>query len=65
MESSIDAGLTVTYEEEAGVITFDWNAETHPEYNFLAELTQDELTQLLFNGLQAELDATSDDIPTR
>lgn len=47
MEASFGAGLAVTYNDETGVITFDWNPETHPEYNYLQDLTPEKFSQLL------------------
>jgi hypothetical protein len=46
-ESSSGEGLTVTYDEETLTITFDWDPETHPEYNFLSSWTAQDLTQML------------------
>ena len=47
METSTDHGLTVIYDEEAGIISFDWDPETHPEYNYLEDLTEDDFHQML------------------
>lgn len=52
MESLTDAGLTVTYDEEAGVITFDWNPETHPQYNYLEELTSEKFSEMMQNWIK-------------
>ena len=62
MESTEDGNLNVSYDEENGVITFDWDEEAHPEYNFLHLLTPEELTTMLFDRLKM-LEA-SDEEPT-
>lgn len=53
MESSTDSGLTVTYDEEAGVIHLDWNPETHPEWNFLEGMTSEEFCQILSDYIKS------------
>jgi hypothetical protein len=61
VESLTDAGLTVTYDEESGVITFDWDSETHPEYDCLEELTSEQLCSMMFEHLNfCEEDHSSD-----
>lgn len=47
METSSDYGLTVTIDDETNVITFDWDPETHPEWDFLQDLTSEELCEML------------------
>lgn len=47
METSTSAGLTVSYEEETSTISFEWDEETHPEYNFLKDLTPELFTAIL------------------
>lgn len=47
METSTDHGLTVIYDEEAGIISFEWDPETHPEYAYLQDLTEDGLNEML------------------
>jgi len=49
MESISEDGLTVSYDEEQGIITFDWNEETHTQYNWLSELTAEQLMQSILN----------------
>ena len=49
MESMSEDGLTVSYDEEQGIITFDWDEETHPQYNWLSELTPEQLMQSILN----------------
>jgi hypothetical protein len=51
-ESRSDEGLVVTYDEESLTFSFDWNPETHPEYNFLEEMTSSELLKMLTHYLE-------------
>lgn len=51
MESSGDDGLTIIYDEDTSCLTFEWDNETHPEYNFLNLLTPEELTKTLMDYL--------------
>ena len=62
MESSSEDGLTVSYDEESGTITFDWDNETHPEYSFLNLLTPEESSKMLMDRIK-EL-VTEDEEPT-
>ena len=52
MDTSTDHGLTVIYDEEAGMVTFEWDNETHPEYNYLRDLTEDGLADIVQNYLK-------------
>lgn len=45
-------GLFVSYDEETSTITFEWDPETHPHYNQLKNLSQEEMSRLLFDGLE-------------
>ena len=49
MESETKEGLTVIYNEEESLITFEWDENTHPEYNSLAQLTQGKLHKMLID----------------
>lgn len=46
------SGLFISYDEETSTITFEWDSETHPQYNCLESLSQEEVSQLLLNGLE-------------
>lgn len=52
METSSGEGLVVTYDEETLTITFDWDEETHPEYNFLREMDSSSLVKMLTDYLE-------------
>lgn len=41
VETSTDAGLTVSIDDETGIISFEWDEETHPEYNFIKGFTDE------------------------
>ena len=47
METSTDAGLTVTYDEETGIFSFEWDEETHPEYNFIKDFTDESFATMI------------------
>lgn len=47
METSSDAGLTVTFDEETGIFSFEWNEETHPEYNFIKDFTDESFATMV------------------
>lgn len=49
MESMSEDGLTVSYDEEQGIITFIWDEETHPQYSWLSDLTADDLMEAILN----------------
>jgi len=49
MESMSEDGLTVSYDEEQGIITFDWDEETHPQYSWLSDLTANDLMEVILN----------------
>lgn len=51
VDNSEQEGLVVIYDEDTETITFDWNQETHPEYNFLSLMTPEELSKMLMDYL--------------
>lgn len=55
METSTDAGLTVTYDEETSTFSFEWDEETHPEYNFIKDFTDESFATMIREYL-AKLD---------
>ena len=56
MESSEQDGLQVNFDEESGTFTFEWNEETHPQYNYLKLMTPEEFSQALSDRLQQLID---------
>ena len=47
VETSTDAGLTVSIDNETGIISFEWDEETHPEYNFIKDFTDESFATML------------------
>jgi len=56
MESSEQDGLQVNFDEESGTFTFEWNEETHPQYNYLTLMTEEEFSKALLDQLQQLID---------
>ena len=52
METDDSSGLAAEFDEETETWMFNWDPETHPEYNVLAECTSDELIKLILASLQ-------------
>jgi hypothetical protein len=51
-ETSSEEGLTVIYDEETLTFSFDWDPETHPEYNFLQDMTSNDLIKMITDYLE-------------
>lgn len=66
METSSDYGLTVTFDDETGTITLDWDPETHPEYNIFEEMTSEEFCKILLEHAEQIIDgeSTTSEVPT-
>lgn len=60
METSTDAGLTVTFDDETGIFSFEWDEETHPEYNFIKDFTDEDFATMMRDYLDSR-DALTDD----
>lgn len=52
METSSEDGLTVTFDDETGIFTFDWDDETHPEYNFIKDFTDEDFATMMRDYLE-------------
>jgi hypothetical protein len=50
-------GLSITVDEETDEITFIWNPETHPEWNYLEEVGKEELLKMMLSYLDVVSDA--------
>lgn len=59
METSTDAGLTVTFDDETGIFSFEWDEETHPEYNFIKDFTDESFATMMREYI-AKLDLLED-----
>jgi hypothetical protein len=40
-------GLSVTFDDKKNEITFEWDGETHPEWNIIEEIGQENLLKML------------------
>ena len=52
VEQSEKDGLTITIDDETDNILFEWDEETHPQWNFLHDLGEESLTQMLMEQCQ-------------
>lgn len=48
-------GLRVTYNEDDSSLTLEWDPETHPEYNYLNDFPENELSEYLIGILKKEI----------
>lgn len=64
MEISSDAGLTVTFDDETGIFTFDWDEETHPEYNFIKDFTDEDFATMMREYLETVPSSDNDSEPS-
>jgi len=47
VERSEENGLVIIVDDEANLLTFEWDDKTHPQWNFLRELGEDGVTEML------------------
>tara|TARA_R110002126_G_scaffold19202_2_gene72269 strand:- start:130 stop:357 length:228 start_codon:yes stop_codon:yes gene_type:complete len=47
IERSEKDGLVVIIDDEANLLTFEWDDETHPQWNFLHDLGEEGVTEML------------------
>ena len=47
METSSEDGLTVTFDDETNIFSFEWDEETHPEYNFIKDFTDEDFAIMM------------------
>lgn len=64
MEISTDAGLTVSFDDETGIFTFEWDEETHPEYNFIKDFTDQDFATMMREYLQITEPLDNDSEPS-
>lgn len=43
-------GLTITVDDETGILTFNWNEKTHPQWDFLYVLGEDGIKKRLIDN---------------
>ena len=63
MDSTESDGLFVSYDEEAGTLTFSWNEHTHPQWNALQSMSHDEFRQLIITHAEHCVNNTKDNPP--
>jgi hypothetical protein len=65
INTTVCEGLTVHYddgdENKEVSLTFEWDEETHPQYNFIYEMTSEQLISLLVKRVETVLDETNND----
>jgi hypothetical protein len=49
VERSEEDGLVVIIDDEASLITFEWDDVTHPQWNFLRELGEEGVSDLIID----------------
>jgi hypothetical protein len=49
VERSEKDGLVVIIDDEANLMTLEWDDETHPQWNFLRDLGEEGVTELLID----------------
>ena len=52
VERSEKDGLVVIIDDEANLITFEWDDETHSQWNFLRDLGEDGISRMLMDHCQ-------------
>ena len=48
-------GLHITYNEDDSSLTLGWDPETHPEYNYLNDFSENELSEYLISILKEQI----------
>ena len=57
-EAGEEDGLTVTIDDETNILTFTWDPDTHPQWNYLQELGEEGVKELLMDYVQRTLEET-------
>ena len=47
LEISEEDGLRVEFEEESSTFSFVWDTYTHPQWNFLKDMTNEDFVQMM------------------
>jgi hypothetical protein len=50
-EFSEKDGLRVEFDEESNTFSFIWDSETHPEWDFLKDITSESFSQILLDQI--------------
>ena len=57
-EAGGEDGLIVTIDDETNILTFTWDPDTHPQWNYLQELGEEGVKELLMDYVQRTLEET-------
>ena len=57
-EAGGEDGLIVTIDDETNILTLEWDPDTHPQWNYLQELGEEGVKELLMNYVQRTLEET-------
>jgi hypothetical protein len=49
VERSEEDGLVISIDDETDTLTFEWDDETHPQWNFLRELGEEGVNKMLMD----------------
>lgn len=49
VERSEKDGLVILIDDGTDLITFEWDEETHPQWNFLHDLGEEKVTEMLMD----------------
>ena len=49
VERSEENGLVISIDDETDTLTFEWDEETYPQWNFLRELGEEGITELIID----------------
>jgi hypothetical protein len=49
VDRSEENGLVIIVDDETNLLTFEWDDETHPQWNFLRELGEEGVTEMLMD----------------
>jgi hypothetical protein len=52
VETTEKDGLIVSYDDETGTFSFEWDEKTHPEYDYLKDLTEEGFNKLLLDQIE-------------
>ena len=57
-EAGGEDGLIVTIDDGTNILTFEWDPDTHPKWNYLQELGEEGVKELLMDYVQRTLEET-------
>jgi len=57
-------GLTVSFNQETSEITFEWDPDTHPEFNYLNELSAEDIHSTIMKHFADIVEQANEDQTT-